>query len=68
MKKKTEHQAIEIPASDYQPTAAEMNEPIKLDGSQDVTFEQAVQRMLKPVEIREVSASEWRRRRRKAGK
>lgn len=66
MKKK--RRVIEVPSNDYQPTAAEMKEPIRLDGSQDMTFEQAVQRMLQPVEVREVSAEEWRKRRKSSEK
>ena len=55
---------IEVPSNDYQPTAAEMKEPIKLEGAQDMTFEQAVQRMLRPVEVKEVPSVAWRKRRR----
>ena len=65
-RKKAKRRVIEVPSNDYQATATEMKEPIKLQGAQDVTFEQAMQRLLRPVEVREVPAGEWRKRRRSA--
>ncbi len=63
---KKKSRTIEVPSSDYQPTAAEMKEPIKMEGAQDMTFEQAVQRLLRPVDMREVPSTEWRKRRKPA--
>lgn len=63
-----DHRSVEVPASDYQPTKAEKEEPVKLEGAQDMTVEQAVQRILRPVEVREVPAAEYRARRKDKGK
>ena len=60
---KRKGRTIEVPSNDYQPTVAEMKEPIKLEGAQDMTFEQAVQRLLRPVEVQEVPSATWRNRR-----
>ncbi len=65
-RKRAKRHAIEVPSNDYQPTVAEMKETIELEGAQDVTFEQAVQRLLRPVDVREVPAAEWRNRRKQA--
>ena len=65
-REKASRRVIEVPSSDYQPTAAEMKEPIKPEGAQDVTFEKAVQRLLRPVDMREVPSTEWRKRRKPA--
>jgi len=65
-RKKAKRHPIEVPSNEYQPTVAEMKEPIKLEGAQDMTFEQAVQRLLRPVEVQEVPAPEWRNRRKQA--
>ena len=35
----------------------------QLDGAQDMTVEQATQRLLQPAEVAEVSSAEWRKRR-----
>ena len=54
-----------MPAHDYEPTKAEMEEPVKVDAG-EMTFEEGVQRFLRtPVEVREVSSEEWRVRRQK---
>lgn len=55
---------IRVPAKDYQPTKAELEEPIKLDLG-GLTFEEAMQRLMQPVEIEEVSAEERRNGRKK---
>ena len=51
---------IEVPAMDYQPTLAEQRDTFCIDA----TPEDLARRMLEPVEVREISAKEWRRRRR----
>ena len=50
---------IEVLAMDYQPTLAEQQETFRIDA----TPEELAQRMLESVEVREISAKEWRRRR-----
>ncbi len=56
---------VEVPAHDYEPTKAEMEEEVTV-GDETTTFEEAVQHFLRtPVEVREVSADEWRRRRKR---
>ena len=60
---------IEVPASDYQPTKAEMNEPIVLDRG-GLSVDEAVRRLgaavTAPAEVVEVSAADWRKRRKQA--
>lgn len=53
---------ILVPAKDYQPTMAELEETVQLDLN-DLTFEQAAQRLLTPVEA--VSAERDRAARRR---
>ena len=53
---------IVVPDHTYQPTKAEMEEVIV--PPEGMTFERAVQAMLRPVEVEEVSAKEWRDRKR----
>ena len=53
---------IRVPAKDYQPTKAELEEPIKVN-RQGVPLDKAVKRLLQPVEVREISAAEYRARR-----
>ena len=50
---------IRVPAKGYQPTRAEMDEPVNIDRG-DLTYAEAVQRLLRPVDVREVSAEEHR--------
>jgi hypothetical protein len=50
---------IRIPAKDYQPTRAELEEKVQLNLN-GMTFDQAMQRLLRPVEVEEVSAAEHR--------
>lgn len=62
---------IEVPASDYQPTKAEMNEPIVLDRG-GLSVEEAARRLGRsltaPAEVVEVSAADWRKRRKRVRK
>ena len=48
MKPKPEPREVEIVHPDYQPTAAELNEDMRVDA----TFEEAVDALTKPVKIR----------------
>lgn len=62
---------IEVPASDYQPTKAEMEEPIVIDRggrSADEAVRLAAKRVTAPVEVVEVSAKDWRKRRKRAAR
>lgn len=57
---------IEVPAHDYEPTKAEMEEKVQVETG-GLSFEESVQRFLRtPVEVREVSSDEWRARRKAA--
>lgn len=63
---KPRKRVIEVPAHDYEPTKDEMNDPVKVDIG-DQTFEESVQQFMRtPVEVREVAAKDWRRRRKQA--
>lgn len=60
---------IEVPASDYQPTKAELEEPIVLDRgglSAGEAVERLAQAVTVPAEVVEVSAKDWRKRRKAA--
>lgn len=57
-----EPDTIEVPENDYQPTKAELEEPIRVDLPEGVTFEDAVRHVLRPVNVRRISAEEHRRR------
>lgn len=61
-KDSTKKHVIEVPAKDYQPTRAEMEEPISVH-RQGREFRDALQRILRPADGREISAEEWRKRR-----
>ena len=57
---------IEVPASDYQPTKAEMNAPICIDRgdlSADEAAHRIAQRLTEPADVVEVTAADWRKRR-----
>ena len=60
---------IEIPASGYQPTKAEMNEPIVIDRG-GLSVDEAAQRVARsvtaPADAAEVSVADWRKRRKQA--
>jgi len=60
---------IEVPASDYQPTKAELEEPIVIDHG-GLSVEEAALRLGRavssPAEAVEVSAADWRKRRKRA--
>ena len=56
---KPRRRKIRVPAKDYQPTKAELEEPIKLNLN-GMSFEQAVQRLMRPVEVTEISEEEHR--------
>ena len=58
---------IRVPAKDYQPTKAELEEPIRIN-RQGVPLDKAVKRLLQPVEVREISAEEYRAKRKGKGK
>lgn len=49
---------VELPDSSYQPSKAEMEEPIRLEG----TFEDLARALVQPVEIRRVPAKDWKKR------
>ena len=60
---------IEVPASGYQPTNAEMNEPIVIDRgglSVDEAASRVAQRVTAQVDVVEMSAADWRKRRNQA--
>jgi hypothetical protein len=60
---------IQVPASDYQPTKAEMNEPIVIDRialSADEAAQRLARRVAAPAKVVEVSAADWRTRRKQA--
>ena len=57
---------LRVPAKDYQPTKAELEEPIKVN-RQGVPLDKAVKRLLQPVEVREISAAEYRAQRKGKG-
>ena len=61
-KDSTQKRVIEVAAKDYQPTRAEMDEPISVPKTKG-GIRTAVQRILRPVELREISAEDWRKRR-----
>ncbi len=56
---KPRRRKIRVPAKDYQPTKAELEEPIKLNLN-GMSFEQAVQRLMRPVEVTEANEGELR--------
>ena len=56
-------EVIEVPDDTYQPTRAEQDEPIKLDVPKGIGLEVALKRILRPVELRKISAKEHRERR-----
>ena len=62
---------IEVPASDYQPTKAEMEEPIVIDRG-GLSVDEAAQRIARgltaPTEVVRVSAADWRKRRKQAAR
>ena len=60
MNTKPKKRVIKAPDHTYQPTQAEMEEPVRLP---DGNFKEAVHRILQPTEVHEVSAKEWRKRR-----
>ena len=49
---------VELPEQTYQPTKAELEEEFTVDG----TFEEGLKALTEPVEIRRLSAEEWKRR------
>lgn len=50
---------IRVPAKGHRPTKAELEEPISIDLN-GMSFEEAVQRLMRPVEVEEVSEREYR--------
>ena len=56
---KPRRRKIRVPAKDYQPTKAELEEPINLNLN-GMGFEQAMQRLMRPVEVEEISEDEHR--------
>ena len=62
---------IKVPARDYQPTKAEINEPIVIDRrglSVDEAAHRIAQRLTEPADMVEVSAADWRKRRKQAAR
>ena len=54
---------IEVPPIDYQPTKAEMEEDVSIDIG-DMSVDEAVKTVLRPVEMRETPVRRKRRKRR----
>ena len=62
---------IEVPASGYQPTKAELEEPIVIDRgglSVDEAAQQVARSVTAPADVAEVSAADWRKRRKAAAR
>ena len=62
---------IEVPASNYQPTKAELEEPIVIDRgglSVDEAAKRIAQGLTSPANVVEVSAADWRKRRKQAAR
>ena len=59
---KPKRRKIGVPSKDYQPTKAELEERIAVDLN-GLSFEKAVQRLMRPVKMDEVSADECRAKR-----
>jgi hypothetical protein len=62
---------IEVPDNEYQPTKSEMDEPIVIDRgglSADEAARRVARAVTAPAETVEVSAAEWRRRRKLAAR
>ena len=60
---------IEVPASDYQPTKAELEEPIVIDRgglSVDEAAQRVAQSVTAPADVAMVSVADWRKRRKQA--
>ena len=51
---------ISVPAKDYRPTKAELEEQVRIN-RQGIPLDQAVKRLLEPVQVDEVSASDYRK-------
>jgi len=64
MQKKSESPIVELPEQSYQPSVAELCEPIRLPG----TFEDAIKALVSPVKVRRVRyrygdlGSDWNQR------
>ena len=58
-----EEKTVKVPENAYQPTRAEMDEVIELGLPEDMNFNAAVKRLLRPVRLRRISAEEHRARR-----
>lgn len=54
---------IVVPEADYQPTEAELHEPVVVEPG--TTPEQLAKALMAPTEVERVSKEEWRRRRRR---
>ena len=65
----TRKRRITVPAKNYQPTKAEMNESIVIDRD-GLSADEAAQRVARsvtaPADVAEVSATDWRKRRKQA--
>ena len=62
---------IEVPASNYQPTKAELEEPIVIDRgglSVDEAAQRIAQGLTAPANVVEVSAADWRKRGKQAAR
>ena len=56
---KPRRRTIRVPSKRYRPTRAELCEPVKIDTG-ELSFEQAVQRLMRPVDVKEFSVDEHR--------
>ena len=56
MTKKPEPPVVDLPDERYQPSVAELREPIRLPG----TFEDAIKALVSPVKVRRIPIRKWR--------
>ena len=56
--KKPELPVVDLPEETYQPSVAELREPIRLPG----TFEDAIKALVSPVKVRRIPIRKWRSR------
>ena len=58
MSKKPDPPVVDLPEKTYQPSVAELREPIRLPG----TFEDAINALVSPVRVRRIPIGKWRSR------
>ena len=56
MTKKPKPPVVDLPDESYQPSVAELREPIRLPG----TFEDAIKALVSPVNVRRIPIRKWR--------